>query len=107
MSGAGMKPRTRIVLFVVPVFGVTALSATYTRLNMQGKIIKWTGTQDLPAQANLYTIVFCLLLLAGTAICWETASRRYSLRWRLMGCALFAVIGIVFLRWFVSHNAWL
>lgn len=107
MYGADMKPRTRIALFVAPVFGVTALSATYTHLNVQGKIIKWTGSQDLPAQANLYSIVFCLLLLAATAICWEASSRGYSARWRLMGCALFAVTGIVFFRWFVAHNAWL
>jgi hypothetical protein len=104
LPSINMRIVTRTSLFVAPLLVAPALAVLWTLLNHNGKIIAWTGSQELPAKVNLYSLAFCILLLAVTGGCWHAATKGYALPWRLAVLLLFAAVGFLFYQRFMDYN---
>ena len=78
-----------------------AIFVIYTNLNIHQRLfVERLGCGCHPFFISAAVLVFSALL-------WWPASRGFSRRWRIGFRTMFSVASLWFLRFFMTHNAWL
>ena len=109
-----MRAASRIILFVAPIAVVAVLAMLYTHLNIDKRLFVERFGCGCPKpdgyswfNTNHLTLIVTGLLLSGTASTWWFAVRRLPRKWFWITASGFVVLGLVFFRQFMYHNAWL
>lgn len=109
-----MRRTARIVLFTAPLLVVPVVALAYTHLNIDKRMFverfgcgcskpegySWFNTNHL-------TLIVAGLLLSSVASSWWFVVRGLPRKWSILLASGFVVLGLVFFRQFMYHNAWL
>jgi len=104
-----MRTATRIVLFAAPLLVLPVVALFYTHLNVDRRMfVGRLGCGCGPFfNTNHLSLTLCGLLLSGSAASWWFAARGLPRAWLWALVSGFVVLGLVFFRQFMYHNAWL
>lgn len=86
-----------------------AIFVIYTNLNIHQRLfVERLGCGCHPFfNTNHLSLVISAAVLVFSALLWWPASSGFSRRWRIGFRTMFSVASLWFLRFFMTHNAWL